>query len=124
MAVLKKHGAELLRLKKITSALDADLDWKTENIDERAYTSDGSILTKHAWRNAKTGRIEPGGWKLHSKVKPQLSPAQIAKMYEAKGWTVEMMTHLSPDRPIRQGPLDENARKFQTGLSDQTQFVF
>lgn len=122
MAVLKKHGAELLRLKKIVPAAESDRDWKTETIYERAYCSDGSILMKRGWRDAKTGRIEARGWNLDGKVRSDISPAQIAKMYKAKGWTVEMMTHLSPDRPIIQGPLDENARQLKTGMSNQTQF--
>jgi len=123
MAVLKKHGAELLRLKKITPAEDSERDWKTESFDERVYRSDGSILAKHSWRNARTGRIERSGWKLHGKVKPGISPDAIAKMYAAKGWTVETMTHLSPDRPIVQGPLDVNAEKLAKGASEQTQFL-
>jgi hypothetical protein len=122
MAVLKKHGVELLRIKKIDQPHpDLRATW-SERITERAYMSDGWVLSKRAYRRRDTNRIEPGTWKLANQVKPGISPQQLAEARATQGWTVESITHLCPTRPIIAGPLIENAERFNQGLSDQTQF--
>ncbi|MBI5305276.1 MAG: hypothetical protein HY868_24305 [Chloroflexi bacterium] len=120
MAVLKKHGAELLRVRREKS-MDDDPDI-AGRVYERAYMSDGTVLEKTTtqWHGRSPTR---GGWKIRGKVKAGKSPADIAAYYKGKGWVVELMTHLSPSRPIMQDALAQQRERFNAGESDQTQFA-
>lgn len=122
MAVLKKHGAELLRLKRTGNPTDERREYMREFADERVYMSDGSILAKHSWRSLDN-YLHAGHFTIAGKVRSELTPKQISEMYIKKGWTVEFITTLSADRPIIQGALDKNAQAFGAGTSNQSQFL-
>ncbi|MBI5303758.1 MAG: hypothetical protein HY868_16600 [Chloroflexi bacterium] len=120
MAVLKKHGAELVRVRLDQAAQD-DPDIKG-HVYERAYMSDGTVLEKVTTRWHGRAATCPG-WKIRGKVKPGKSPADIAAFYAAKGWEATFLTTLSPSIPILRGVLEKNQEQVKLGLSDQTQFV-
>ena len=114
MARLNKHGAELVRVKK-TSPVSAEFaDLWSEKVIEKAYMSDGEILQKRQFRNARTGKLEPGDWKLLGKVKPGLTPRQVADLHIEKGWTLVHLTPLSTDKAIR-------SSSKQTSLANEAQ---
>ena len=107
MAKLSAHGAELLRTSLAKEVTDAErmVDW--ERIS-RSYHTDGWVLEKidvhfKPGIGHVNGERHSYGWKRRCKVKPGLTPRQIADMAAGKGWTVEYVTSLSADSAIRTG---------------------